>query len=123
MPFGVCNMTPLAAARAGLTILLTSLHTLSIVEGIQDLELAVNTVYGITWDSLNGLWSACVPASDENLSALMLVLYYSLRYSSRVWSDLEKVYCETYFVMGKSAPESYHKTDCDCGKCCKGQGQ
>ena len=32
VPFGVCNMKPLAAARAGLTLLLAALHTLSIVE-------------------------------------------------------------------------------------------
>jgi len=97
-------MKPLAAARASLTLLLTVLHTLSIVEELADLELAVKRVYDITQDSLNGSWSAWIPANEDNLDALMCVLSYSLAYRSRVWSDLEKVYCETYFVMGQSAP-------------------
>ena len=75
MPFGVCHMKPLAAARAGLSLLLTALYTLSIAEELEDLEVAVKRVYDITEDSLDGSWSACLPASDENLSALMLVLY------------------------------------------------
>jgi len=104
VPFGVCNMKPLAAARDGLILLLTALHTLSIVEEFEDLEVAVERVYDITRNSLEGSWSAWIPASEENLDALMCVLYYSWAYSSRVWSDLEKVYCETYFVMGQSAP-------------------
>ena len=41
VPFGVCNMKPLAAARDGLVLLLAALHTLSIVEEFEDLEVAV----------------------------------------------------------------------------------